>query len=262
MIVQYISDLHLEMEPNRINFDDIIVPVNSTEETSTRILLLVGDICTTQYLDLLRRFLKYCKTFWNIVAYIPGNHEYYGNSILTANGVLEKLCNEESVLFCPKKLISIPNRKKNSSLIIICTTLWSALEKEHEEEITNRLNDYRLIEGFKPQDSNSMHQDMKNFIAISVENCKKLDPSCDILVATHHAPVLQGASFPYHVGNSINSAFCSDCTDVMTNVNYWIFGHTHYNPDPFAIRNTVLHSNQRGYQGSAKNYNSRVFLVF
>ena len=256
MYVQYVSDIHLEFEPNRENFDDIIIP----NEGQKGILILAGDICTTQYLDLLRKFLKYCKTFWDIVAYIPGNHEYYHNNIQTANEVLRKLCLEENVLFCSKRLISIPHPSKNSRVKIICTSLWSNIEKQHEEEIVRNLNDYKLIEGFKPNDSNLMHQEMKSFIANCVEGCKEEEPSCQIIVATHHAPVLQGASFPSHVGTPMNSAFCSDCTDIMKNVDHWIFGHTHYNPKPFTVGETMLHSNQRGYNGNSKHYNLKASL--
>lgn len=303
MRIQYVSDIHLEFESWRENFDDIVVPthlVSGFDESSKlgnntkNILILAGDICTTQHLDLLRRFLRYCRTNWEVVAYIPGNHEYYHTSIQAGNKILRKLCLEEDVLYCPKRLISIPHPNKPSSVKIICTSLWSNIDPNYEQEIVDKLNDYKLIDGFKPSDANRMHQEMKSFIFTTIENCRKVDENCQIIVATHHAPTLQGTCFPSHVGTPLNSAFCSDCTDIMfrkndhadghrqaaveplhedldahglyhdlssPKVNHWIFGHTHYNPRHFSVGDTVLRSNQRGYKGSSWHYDSKATLV-
>ena len=69
--------------------------------------------------------------------------------------------------------------------------------------------------------------------------------------------MLKGTGFPKYEDNELNSAFCSDCSSLMSNVNYFIYGHTHFNAKPFRVENessTLILSNQRGYSGSGKFY--------
>lgn len=268
--IQYVSDLHLEFEPDRTEFEDILQPsfiVNEVNKNSN-ILILAGDICTTQHLPVLTRFLKYCKLYWRKVIYIPGNHEYYYSSFDEANKILNDLCEQEGVIFAYEKVIQLklkvnPNASLSEEKLvtIICTTLWSELNLKYVEEIKAAMNDYKLIKDFTPEKAIELHNRAKQFIN---ENVNRLGGDIRI-VATHHAPLLKGTGFPKYEGNELNSAFCSDCSSLMPNVNYWIYGHTHFNARRFTINiknsTTTILTNQRGYKGTGKFYSTTANLL-
>ena len=69
--VQLVSDLHLEcIDDININPLDYITP-------KAPILIMAGDIGSLYKLPQLQNFLTKVCTHFEIVVYIPGNHEYY-----------------------------------------------------------------------------------------------------------------------------------------------------------------------------------------
>lgn len=261
MFVQYASDLHLEFEPSRTTFQDIVSPVKNKDDCMT-ILILAGDICTTQCLDVLKCFLIYCKQNWREVIYIPGNHEYYCTSVTKANQILREVCLELDVNFSTELRFTYPIHTGacKTNVHIIATTLWSYVDAKHESVVVQSINDYKLIEGFDVKTSNAMHLKARQFLTSSIQEFKNEDPNCKIIVVTHHAPLLKGTSSSRYENASTNVAFCSDCSDLMLNVDVWIFGHTHYNMKQFKHNNTLITSNQRGYNGNLKYYSSTKYL--
>jgi len=261
MLVQYASDLHLEFQPDKLTFEDIAVPVKNSNECMT-ILILAGDICTTQCLDVLKRFLIYCKQNWREVIYIPGNHEFYNTSIAKAIQILREICLELEVNFSTELKFTFPIYDKTckTNVHIIATTLWSYVDTNHESAVVQSINDYKLIEGFDVKTSNAMHFKARQFLSSSIQEFKDEDPNCKIIVVTHHAPLLKGTSSSRYENATTNVAFCSDCSDLMLNVDVWIFGHTHYNMNPFKHNSTMITSNQRGYNGSLRYYSATKYL--
>ena len=72
-----------------------------------------------------------------------------------------------------------------------------------------------------------------------------------IIAVTHHAPSTQQTSKPSDINNPWTSAFASDLiglkdTPVLSEVQWWIFGHTHYSTH-FTKDGVKVVSNQRGY---------------
>jgi predicted MPP superfamily phosphohydrolase len=250
MKIQYASDLHLEFEPTRSTFADIL-----RNDDHSDILVLGGDICVLAEIRILREFLCYCAKIWNKVFYIPGNHEYYGMEYHEANTLLEKLCLECSVEFALFKIHTV--RRESKDLCIIMTTLWSNVPVEHEDIITKSLNDYSLIRYnrsiFTPKISSEIHRSQKLQLFSLIDTLRQND-YIDIVIFTHHAPLMLQTSAPHFNGRPTNHAFATDCSVILDkDIKAWIFGHTHYN-NSFYVKDTLFVSNQRGYNGNCPNY--------
>lgn len=69
-----------------------------------------------------------------------------------------------------------------------------------------------------------------------------------ILVTTHHAPRVGGTSRPEHASNPWIPTFATDLlgAEQWDDVNFWVFGHTHYSTNQLRKDITVV-ANQRGY---------------
>jgi hypothetical protein len=179
------------------------------------------------------------------------------------NQILREVCLKLDVNFSTELRFTFPihNRTCKTNVHIIATTLWSHVDVAHEGDVVQSINDYKLIEGFDVKTSNAMHLRARQFLASSIQGFKNDDPNCVIVVVTHHAPLLKGTSSSTYENATTNVAFCSDCSDLMTNVNVWIFGHTHYNMKPFKHGDTLITSNQRGYNGSLRYYSTTKYLL-
>lgn len=52
-----------------------------------------------------------------------------------------------------------------------------------------------------------------------------------------------------YLGSKINEAFATNLNDFIdsSNIDFWIYGHLHYNTPDFKIGSTMLITNQLGY---------------
>ena len=68
------------------------------------------------------------------------------------------------------------------------------------------------------------------------------------VVITHHLPS-EHCNADEFKGSNLNEAFCVEKTEFIlnSNVDYWIYGHSHRNKDDFKIGNTKMVTNQLGY---------------
>ena len=94
--IQIVSDLHIEQYEDVPNPLDFITP-------SADILILAGDIGSFYRIQQLIDFLKALCSYFKIVLYVPGNHEWY-----TMN-------DNESLSFdsLEKRMLTIENKIKN-----------------------------------------------------------------------------------------------------------------------------------------------------
>lgn len=137
--LQFASDLHLEFEPNRTQFDDVLTLVEGCDT-----LVLNGDIGTTASKDVLRLFLTYCKKLWKEVFFIAGNHEYYHSSYDRANKELAQLCKECDVVWV---LDHVHTWEEPSKWALVMAPLWSYIPPDLEDFVASQMNDYKLVEG-------------------------------------------------------------------------------------------------------------------
>ena len=236
MKIQYASDLHLEMMPNRKYMQ------NNPFEVVGDILIFAGDI------GYLCDKTMPCPKFWEWtsanyreVLIVPGNHEYYQNYDILANG--DSWSHEilPNVHYHQNKVVRIDN------VDFILSTLWSHIRPEDEFVVQQGMYDFRQImyggSRFTTDDFNTEHQKCLDFIKQSVAE----STSEHIVVVTHHLPTLEVVA-SQHKGSLLNSAFTSELGNFIADsrIDVWIYGHSHSNIDT-TIGNTRIVCNQLGY---------------
>jgi len=140
-----------------------------------------------------------------------------------------------------------------SSVKILGCTLWSQIPEEHATAIENKVVDYQKITHVnKPltvQTTNMFHMLDKLWLEKKIQELKGLD----ILVVTHHAPLVTGTCHPKFLGkNGLdrvkhgNYAYSTDLSYLMGgSIRAWIYGHTHWRGVQMN-RGTLVTSNALG----------------
>ena len=172
---------------------------------------------------------------------MPGNHEYYQNYDVLADGDSWSREILPNVHYHQNKVVRIDN------VDFILSTLWSHIRPEDEFVVEQGMYDFRQIlyngRRFTPADFNAEHEKCLDFIKRSVAK----STAEHIVVVTHHLPTMAVVA-PEHKGNLLNSAFATELGDFIADsrIDAWIFGHSHANIDE-TIGNTRIVCNQLGY---------------
>lgn len=235
MTFQYASDLHLEFPENRAWLR--AHPL----EPAADILLLAGDVLPLHHVPMYRKLLNDIARPFNEVIWIPGNHEYYGNSIPADGDDLDlqplpkwRIVNNRSVRF--------------GTVRILCTTLWTAISQLNEARIRRSMNDYhQILNGDKPllpAHTTRLHE--HSMAWLKAELAKPFAGST--VVMTHHVPTMM--HYPERFkGNALNEAFAVELHHLIeaSSIHTWIYGHHHNNTPAFFIGGTCMRTNQVGY---------------
>ena len=236
MKIQYASDLHLEMSANRRYMQNI--PFEAVGD----VLVLAGDVgylCDKTMPC--PKFWEWASANYREVLIVPGNHEYYQNYDVLADGDSWSREILPNVHYHQNKVVRIDN------VDFILSTLWSHIEAEHKEVIHCEMPDFRQImygdRRFTPADFNAEHEKCLAFIKKSVAE----STAEHIVVVSHHLPSLAVVA-PEHKSSPLNSAFVTELGNFIADsrIDAWIFGHSHANIDA-TIGSTRIVSNQLGY---------------
>ena len=233
MKIQICSDLHLEFSKNREWLKhNPLVP-------KSEILIIAGDTCYLERdyskLDFINKVSKDFKH----VYLIPGNHEYYGGYDIATALLSRQIDIKKNVHMVNNMSVEI------DEVNLIFSTLWSKIEN-NANEIKRGMNDFRLIkfdkESFTISHYNTIHNKAFNFISNEIKKEGKK------VVVTHHLPS-NYCNIDEFKGSMLNEAFCVEKTDFILNseIDFWIYGHSHRNKDDFKIGNTNMVTNQFGY---------------
>ena len=250
MKIQYCSDLHIEFPENKkFLLENPIIP-------TAEILVLAGDIIPFSILDQHQDFFDYLSDHFEMVFWIPGNHEYYHGNIYQRTGSFEEKIRENVILLNNK--VKIFGETK-----LIFSTLWSYISPQNSFEIQQSLNDFRLIK------SAGKAFDTKSYTNLFLENFNFLknaimeEPMCKKVIITHHVPTMLNYP-PQYKGSAINQAFATELSEFIekNEIDYWLYGHHHYNSDIFEIGKTKLRTNQLGYVRSNEHLGYRNNAIF
>ena len=245
--IRVVSDIHLEHYTEEPLFENIITPC------STDILCLLGDIGNPRQ-EIYESFIRWCVNNFITVLVIAGNHEYYNSTIDDTNILISNICNKNGAIFLNNLVYIYKN------YAFIGTTLWSYVPNPAKKEVSNFLNDYKLIQGLTVDVTNQLH---KNCVKFLIEKIEQYKNNYTIIVLTHHSPSLSGTSYPPYEQKITNFGFSSDQSELIKLVDLWMYGHTHYNHpgNVFYKFNKPLVSNQRGYVNRfSKNYNKNFVI--
>lgn len=244
MKIRYVSDLHLEICP-------FVLPYDEEDDDDSSILVLAGDIAVSaRFTDVMRHFFKNIAGRFREVIYVPGNHEYYHGHI------------EDAIHNLKVELNSLPNVKVLDrevywidDVAFIGATLWTDVSKRSKNAIVsikNSLNDYHFIEAeddcreLNPEDTADIHDDHKQFIFDAVAQAKA-ENARKVIVISHHAPS-HLSIHPKWAGSPLNPAFSSDLlVEIQQSApDFWFHGHMHDN-FKYNIGGTEVICNPRGY---------------
>ncbi len=241
MNIQFVSDLHLEFEQNRLWLAEH--PLEVTGD----ILLVAGD---TAYLDLPDSgrdtysryiFWDWASEHYQQVIVCLGNHDFYGYYDLAT--MPDEYCKEirHNIHAYYNAVVHLPD------IDIIVSTLWAFIEPYDAYQTERGVSDfYRIMyEGHRlnADNFNKEHQRCLAFIQKAVTESKAKTK----IVLTHHVPT-QLCTADEFKGSSINGAFTVELGDYIahSDIDYWIYGHSHRNIDA-QIGKTQILSNQLGY---------------
>jgi predicted phosphohydrolase len=235
MTFQYCSDLHLEFPVNKKYLK--ANPIKPEGE----ILLLAGDIIPFNEMEKENDFFNFLSDSFEHTYWIPGNHEYYRSDISERTGTFhEKIRSNVSLL----NNTAIEHKEAR----FLLSTLWSRINSTLEFVITRSMADFHLIKNngkkITIDDYDQLHEDCREFLVKELSNATKQTT----IVVTHHIPTFFNYPEKYRY-SELNSAFATELIDLIepSNVDYWIFGHSHEVVPDFNIGNTTLTTNQLGY---------------
>jgi len=230
MRLRIMSDLHLEFHK-----DGGECFVNSLETEGTDILILAGDICMHQQLDVV--LTSFCKKFPKVV-YTLGNHEYYRSSRYKVCKTMKNVCEKNDNLIWLEASSKIIDGVK-----FVGGTLWF---KEAPMAPKWSLSDFSEIENFE-----SWVYDLNRETTRKIED--EIDGNC--VVVTHHLPSFKSVHEAYK-RSQLNPFFVCDLEPMIKHFKpkLWIHGHTHvsmwYNIGP-----TQVICNPFGYMRREENPN-------
>jgi len=207
------------------------------------ILILPGDI---GYLNhetyTTNEFWDWASDNFEKVLVVPGNHEFYSGYDL-------KFMNDGLVI----PIRSNIDLYYNKSVMIgdvefILTTLWSKISPDAARSIERNISDFRYIRCndrvLTAADFNELHNQCNTFLKRTLSTKK----SGKRIVVSHHVPTFKCMSDEF-MGSILNGAFVSELADLIisSDIDYWIYGHSHRNLGEVVVGQTKLISNQLGY---------------
>lgn len=239
--IQVLSDLHLEVGQQYSSFNfPAVAPF----------LLLAGDIGRLADYDAYLEFLQRQTSRYQKVFLLLGNHEFYGLDHESGLAKAQELWREPSIASRLVLLDRIRWDDTESNLTILGCTLWSAIPESTYDIVKSKVKDYKNITDWTPEKHNQVHARELDWLRNQVAQVRSnSNDRRRLLVATHHAPCIEGTSRPEQRSNPWTPAFATDLLDMegaWDGVNVWVFGHTHFSTT-FSRRGIRLVANQRGY---------------
>jgi predicted phosphohydrolase len=235
MKIQYCSDLHLEfLQNNKFIKKHPLIPAGD-------ILIMAGDIVPFAVMDEQHDFFNYLADNFETTYWVPGNHEYYRWDISTKSGAINEAI-RSNVFLVNNQTIQTDKAR------LIFSTLWSDISPEASFFIQRRMADFSAInfngKPFTPNDYNTLHSQGRKYI----EGELVKDVTTATMVITHHVPTFLQYPAKYK-RDMLNEAFATELHSMIeqSSIDYWLYGHHHFNTPLFTIGKTKLITNQLGY---------------
>jgi len=242
MKLNILSDLHL-------GFGAMDRPVNDAD-----VVVLAGDISRP------REAIAWALKFDKPVLYVPGNHEFYGNSIDGALEELQRLCQGTQVQVLDNRELVMGRVR------FLGCTLWTDFElfddpqqrTAAKSEARRLMRDFSRIracesspEIFTPEDAVRLFRRHSTWLESRLAEVH----AGPTVVITHHAPS-RHSIHPRFAASLLNACFVSDAAHLLhaDRVSLWIHGHTHDSFD-YCVNGTRVICNPRGYARAGVNEN-------
>lgn len=240
--LRILSDLHL----GRTRLELPHVPCD--------IVILAGDISRPQPAIEWAR-----EMFDQPVLYVPGNHEFYGNSLQRTLDELQRHTKNTNIHVLNNREIVL------QGIRFLGSTLWSDFNLDGPDvrnvaidQARTLIRDFSRIESdsipgtpFSPDEMEHLFERNRTWLTRHLQQ-PSASTSMPTVVITHHAPSPHSIH-PRFAGSPLNACFVSDCEALMGHekVQLWIHGHTHNSFD-YLVNGTRVICNPRGYMVDGK----------
>lgn len=254
MKLQILSDLHIDSYSRRG------YPIGEIPQTEADVILVAGD---TSNSDMGIKWLaQESNRLGKPVVTIAGNHEYFGEDVLTFDTALAKCDNfmvqtQTGLKFLQCEALDI--KTANDEITILGCTMWTDYQYKVKEDTIDKalefMRDYRDIKAgedmFTPQLSIDIHKQHRAWLKQALLNAHS--EAKKVVVMTHHSVSPLSIAEKY-ADFSSNAAFVTDFSEWMKqdwSPSLWVHGHTHEAFD-YTIGNTRVIVNPRAYPGEAR----------
>ena len=228
-----LADLHQEFEPFEAPLHtaaDVVILAGDTERNTKGIAWAKEAFAGTP------------------VVYVPGNHEYYGETYQKLRNEMQEAAagSNVHVLDCGKY--------EHDGVVFLGATLWTDFNLLGDQSLARMvaqdgMNDFKKIRTlpkyskFRPFDAIKIHSKEKAWL----ENELKAATGREIVVVTHHLPSLRSVPTQYRK-DPLSAAYASNLDEFVASSGaiLWVHGHTHSSCD-YMIGETQVLSNPRGY---------------
>jgi len=240
MNFQIISDVHADMtRPEYVR--------KLTRKSP--ILAVLGDVYPMSDPEKLASTLESLGENFDLVFFVPGNHEYYdsGYGMAETDRKMESLCDRlQNVVYMNKREVTV------MGVTFIGATMWTSPDENSPE---STMNDFSHIKDFTIPKMISTHKQHAAHIRDAVKRSKEMGNS-GAVVMTHHAPSSDYV-IPYGTRGTreyLPFYYADDVGDVLADdhVKVWVHGHTH---ECYKVwrDNVLIGSNAVGYPGEPVN---------
>jgi predicted phosphodiesterase len=242
VILNILSDVHLSLGP--------LTP----PETDADLVILAGDIGRPD------AAVSWASRFSSPVLYVPGNHEFYGDSVAGTARTLKHLCAGSKVQVLDNDEVIVKGVR------FLGTTLWTdfrlggeAMRATAMAHASRSMRDFSRIRAgessallFTPADAAALFTIGAAWLA-----SKLAEPFAgSTVVITHHAPSPKSIH-PRFADSPLNPCFVCDAEHLLDGqrVRLWVHGHTHDSFD-YMLNGTRVVCNPRGYARNGVDENA------
>lgn len=237
------SDIHLD-------FSDLTSAFFGNKDNAD-VLLLAGDIVESRHASKAYKMFEKLSKEYPLIAFISGNHEFYGSNYQKSKDSMKKLSEEfPNVYYLDDYYMDLYD-----DYLLIGSTLWSNYLNGNplsQLSASNRMNDFRMIRlesknygKLTPNDCSQWFDESKNYIDVITDaySDKK------VIVMSHHAPSFKSINMSRSDNIYDNGAYASELDEFIMskeNIKLWVHGHTHHVSD-YYIGSCRVICNPRGY---------------
>lgn len=239
MLLQYLSDLHLETltSSEARKLIESILPV-------APVLVLAGDL-GNPFSSFYKDLFEHVSSRFKVVFVVAGNHEFYGKELEETLEQIEKVTSQfENVIFLNESSYSY------GGYTFVGTTLWSKVT----DISLPKTRDTEQIKGLSVSLYTELFEVCSDFLSEVISESKE-----PLVVVTHHLPSHELVDKKYD--QRLSQWFASDLDHLLKEpVKLWICGHTH-TPFEKEINGVKVVCNPVGYIGENKPDFTKTFLL-
>ena len=126
-------------------------------------------------------------------------------------------CRNMDIIYAQKRVVSLPGGLK-----LLACTLWSDING-YECAVRQHMQDFTSIYDMNIEKWKNTYTDHLNWLTGKIN-----EYNGNVIVATHHAPLIKGTSSRIFENTPTNHGYSTDLGNLVSKTKGWIFGHTHY----------------------------------